>query len=89
MLAWMVASEFTSDAAIQFKLGHRATEATEFESVNDSLGGPAPEFESDGCIRCKLGCDHPSQLFWQCEDRQMGIQMIKQKLNSLCPHYQL
>ncbi|PLW50867.1 hypothetical protein PCASD_01097 [Puccinia coronata f. sp. avenae] len=40
--------------------------ATEFESVNDSLGGPAPEFESDGCIRYKLGCDHPSQLFWQC-----------------------
>ncbi|PLW25272.1 hypothetical protein PCASD_26582 [Puccinia coronata f. sp. avenae] len=26
MLAWMVASEFTSDAAIQFKLGRRATE---------------------------------------------------------------
>ncbi|PLW28345.1 hypothetical protein PCASD_17450 [Puccinia coronata f. sp. avenae] len=40
--------------------------ATKFESVNDSLGGPAPEFESDGRIRYKLGCDHPSQLFWQC-----------------------
>ncbi|PLW45379.1 hypothetical protein PCASD_03095 [Puccinia coronata f. sp. avenae] len=39
--------------------------ATEFESVNDSLGGPAPEFESDGRIRYKLGCNHPSQLFWQ------------------------
>ncbi|PLW31034.1 hypothetical protein PCASD_16039 [Puccinia coronata f. sp. avenae] len=64
MLARMVASEFTSDAAIRFKLGRRATEATKFESVNDSLGGPAPEFESDGRIRYKLGCDHPSQLFW-------------------------
>ncbi|PLW50673.1 hypothetical protein PCASD_00774 [Puccinia coronata f. sp. avenae] len=40
--------------------------ATKFESVNDSLGGPAPEFESDGRIQYKLGCDHPSQLFWQC-----------------------
>ncbi|PLW29949.1 hypothetical protein PCASD_18897 [Puccinia coronata f. sp. avenae] len=40
--------------------------ATKFESVNDSLGGPAPEFESDGRVRYKLGCDHPSQLFWQC-----------------------
>ncbi|PLW56347.1 hypothetical protein PCANC_04066 [Puccinia coronata f. sp. avenae] len=40
--------------------------ATEFELVNDSLGGPAPEFESDGRIRYKLGCNHPSQLFWQC-----------------------
>ncbi|PLW36479.1 hypothetical protein PCANC_19245 [Puccinia coronata f. sp. avenae] len=39
--------------------------ATKFELVNDSLGGPAPEFESDGRIRYKLGCDHPSQLFWQ------------------------
>ncbi|PLW39323.1 hypothetical protein PCANC_15290 [Puccinia coronata f. sp. avenae] len=39
--------------------------ATKFESVNDSLGGPAPEFESDGRVRYKLGCDHPSQLFWQ------------------------
>ncbi|PLW26172.1 hypothetical protein PCANC_28663, partial [Puccinia coronata f. sp. avenae] len=44
--------------------------ATEFESVNDSLGGPVPEFESDGRIRYKLGCDHPSQLFWQCWNRQ-------------------
>jgi hypothetical protein len=25
MLAWMVAPEFTSDAAIQFKIGRRAT----------------------------------------------------------------
>ncbi|PLW37335.1 hypothetical protein PCASD_09648 [Puccinia coronata f. sp. avenae] len=66
MLARMVASEFTLDAAIQFKLGRRATKATKFESVNDSLGGPAPKFESDGRIRYKLGCDHPSQLFWQC-----------------------
>ncbi|PLW22752.1 hypothetical protein PCASD_11107 [Puccinia coronata f. sp. avenae] len=65
MLARMVASEFTSDAAIRFKLRRRATKATEFESVNDSLGGPAPEFESDGRIRYKLGCNHPSQLFWQ------------------------
>ncbi|PLW08048.1 hypothetical protein PCANC_23160 [Puccinia coronata f. sp. avenae] len=39
--------------------------ATEFELVNDSLGGPAPEFELYGRIRYKLGCDHPSQLFWQ------------------------
>ncbi|PLW39087.1 hypothetical protein PCASD_08942 [Puccinia coronata f. sp. avenae] len=38
--------------------------ATEFESVNDSLGGPAPKFELDGRIQYKLGCDHPSQLFW-------------------------
>ncbi|PLW16109.1 hypothetical protein PCANC_05093 [Puccinia coronata f. sp. avenae] len=63
MLARMVASKFISDATIRFKLGRRATE---FESVNDSLGGPAPEFELDGRIRYKLGCDHPSQLFWQC-----------------------
>ncbi|PLW27376.1 hypothetical protein PCANC_25233 [Puccinia coronata f. sp. avenae] len=54
MLARMVASEFTSDVAIRFKLGRRATD------------GPAPEFESDGRIQYKLGCDHPSQLFWQC-----------------------
>ncbi|PLW08047.1 hypothetical protein PCASD_24804 [Puccinia coronata f. sp. avenae] len=46
--------------------------ATEFESVNDSLGGPAPEFESDGRIRYKLGCDHPSQLFWQCLGEQVA-----------------
>ncbi|PLW32441.1 hypothetical protein PCANC_22784 [Puccinia coronata f. sp. avenae] len=50
--------------------------ATKFESVNDSLGGPAPEFESDGRVRYKLGCDHPSQLFWQChvhEARQVCV----------------
>ncbi|PLW23913.1 hypothetical protein PCANC_27875 [Puccinia coronata f. sp. avenae] len=41
--------------------------ATEFESVNNSLSGPAPEFESDDRIRYKLGCNHPSHLFWQCD----------------------
>ncbi|PLW52411.1 hypothetical protein PCANC_04592 [Puccinia coronata f. sp. avenae] len=40
--------------------------ATGFGSVLDSLGGAAPDFESDGRIRCKLGCDHPSQHCWQC-----------------------
>jgi hypothetical protein len=39
--------------------------ATEFESVNDSLGGPVPKFESDGRIQYKLGFNHPIQLFWQ------------------------
>ncbi|PLW51070.1 hypothetical protein PCASD_02508 [Puccinia coronata f. sp. avenae] len=33
--------------------------ATEFELVNDSLGGPAPEFESYGRIRYKLVWSHP------------------------------
>jgi hypothetical protein len=42
------------------------TRATEFELVNNSLGGPVPEFELDGRIQYKLGCNHPSQLFWQC-----------------------
>ncbi|PLW32906.1 hypothetical protein PCANC_17118 [Puccinia coronata f. sp. avenae] len=37
-LAQMVASEFTLDATIRFKLGRWATD------------GLAPEFESDGCI---------------------------------------
>ncbi|PLW20553.1 hypothetical protein PCANC_13600 [Puccinia coronata f. sp. avenae] len=50
----MVASKFIVDAAIQFKLGHQA---------ND---GPAPKFESDGRIQCKLGCNHPSQHCWKC-----------------------
>jgi hypothetical protein len=39
--------------------------ATEFESVNDSLGGTIPKFELYGCIQYKLGCNHPSQLLWQ------------------------
>ncbi|PLW35159.1 hypothetical protein PCASD_11246 [Puccinia coronata f. sp. avenae] len=73
----MVASKFILDAAIQFKLGCRnrlpiqtlwpGRLATGFESVLDSLGGTAPELESDGRIRCKLGCDHPSQHCWQCQ----------------------
>ncbi|PLW54713.1 hypothetical protein PCANC_11674 [Puccinia coronata f. sp. avenae] len=53
--------------------GHRVNQtrwpnarATKFEVVNNSLGGPAPKFELDGCIQYKLGCNHPSQLFWKC-----------------------
>jgi hypothetical protein len=41
------------------------TRSTEFELVNDSLGRPVPDFELDGRIQYKLGCNHPSQLFWK------------------------
>jgi hypothetical protein len=65
-LSWMAASELILDATIQFKLGCRATKwiadgfklsgppgclATEFELVDNLLGGTAPKFKSDGCIQ--------------------------------------
>jgi hypothetical protein len=37
-----------------------------FELVLDSLAGVAPDFELDGCIWSKLGCNHPSQHYWKC-----------------------
>jgi hypothetical protein len=74
MLAWTVASKFTLDVAIQSKLGCRANKSVDSQlkfggqtpgPQKDSLGGPAPEFGLDDRIQYKLGCNHPSQLFWR------------------------
>jgi hypothetical protein len=42
-----------------------------FEAILTSKSScTASNAGSDGRIQYKLGCDHPSQLFWQCWNRQ-------------------